>query len=339
MNKNKIKIGIIGAGKIAQIAHIPQWKNIPEAEIVSICDIQPSTAEYVAKKFSVKAWCSDPQELFRNQEIDAVDICTDTQSHKALTIDALSAGKHVLVEKPFASTYADALKMVQASQKFKRHLMVAMNVRFRNEFITLKSFIEGNQLGRVYSCDATWFKNRDLSKLKKYWYSDKEISGGGVLMDLGIQMLDAAWWLLGNAEPASVKSKIFNYSSQIDVEDTAVCMIEFKNGSVLNMDASWSILSEKEKLSASFYGTDATAEINPLSVYKKMHGNLTNIVPTKDENSTKRYIRSYQNELKHFITSLLQNTTLLASGEEIATRLRLIEAIYQSAREGREVLL
>ncbi|MCA9733699.1 MAG: Gfo/Idh/MocA family oxidoreductase [Deferribacteres bacterium] len=339
MNTKKVKIGIIGAGKIAQIAHIPQWKKIPEAEIISVCDVQASTAESVSKKYNVSSWSKNPDDIFKNEEIDAVDICTDTQSHKDLAIAALSAGKHVLVEKPFALTYADAMEMVAASEKYDRLLMAAMNVRFRKELITLKSFIKGKELGDVFSCKVTWFKQLDFSHQGRHWLFKKEKSGGGVLMDLGIQMLDASWWLLGNPAPVAVKAKTFNYSSKFDVEDTAFCMIEFENGAILNMDVSWSILAEKETLSATFFGTEATATINPLCVYKKLHGNLINIVPTKDENSTLRYIRSYHNELKHFVTCIQQNTRMISNGREAASRLQLIEAIYQSANEGREVLL
>ncbi len=338
MKDKKVKIGVIGAGKIAQIAHIPQWKKIPEAEIVAICDIQPSTAAWVAEKFGVQIWYSEPDELFKDDQIDVIDICTDTQSHKKLAIDALSAGKHVIVEKPMAPTHADALLMADAAAKYDRLLMAAMNVRFRKEFITLKSFIEGGELGDVYSCRASWFRNLDLTTINKHWLSKKEISGGGVLMDLGIQMLDAAWWLLGDTEPVAVKAKVFHHSPNLEVEDTTVCMVEFDNGAVLHLDVSWSIIAEKDELSAKFFGTQASATINPLSVYKNLHGNLVNIVPTKDENSTLRYIRSYHNELKHFVTCIQQNTTLLASGKEIAGRLKLIEAIYQSASEGREVV-
>ncbi|KAA3659817.1 MAG: gfo/Idh/MocA family oxidoreductase [Calditrichaeota bacterium] len=335
----KIKIGLIGAGKIAQIAHIPQWKKIPEAELVAICDVQASAAEWVANKFNIGKWSTDPDVLFRDEGIDAIDICTDTQAHRSLAIAALAAGKHVLVEKPFAPTYTDALAMVEASEKYNRLLMAAMNIRFRKELITLKSFIQGKELGDVFSCKVTWFKNLDVSHLEKHWLFRKEMSGGGVLMDLGIQMLDAAWWLLGNPKPVSLKAKIFNHSSKFDVEDTAISMIQFENGIVLNLDVSWSILSEMENLSATFFGTEATATINPLCVYKKMHGNLVNIVPSKDENSTLRYIRSYQNELKHFVTCIKQKTVLTSGGKEAATRLQLIEKIYESAREGREVLL
>lgn len=335
---NKVKIGIIGAGKIAQIAHIPQWQKITEADLVAICDIQPSTAEWVAEKYGVQTWTSDPEELFKNQEIEVIDICTDTQSHKQLAIDALSAGKHVIVEKPMASSYADAMRMVDVAEKYNRLLMAAMNVRFRKEIITLKSFIEGGDLGEIYLSQASWFRNLDLATAKSHWLLKREISGGGVMMDLGIQMLDAAWWLMGNNKPSCVKAKTYHHFPNMNVEDTAVSMIEFENGSVLNLEVSWSIISDHDKLAAKFYGTQASAIINPLSVYKKLHGNLVNIVPSKDENSTVRYIRSYHNELKHFITCIRQDTNLLASGREIAGRLKLIEAIYQSAIEGREVV-
>lgn len=340
MNERKrIRVGIIGAGHIAQIVHIPIWRNIQDVEIVAICDKVKPKAKWVAEKFDIGTFYDDPDALFKSHEIDAIDICTETDTHKDLTIAALSAGKHVLVEKPMSRTYDEACAMMKAARKYDRHLMVAMNVRFRRDAITAKSFVDGNELGEVFFAKSGWTSRRNFSKTSEHWLYNKARSGGGVLMDLGIQMLDVASWLLGDLKPVSVKAVTFNRVPNLAVEDSAVCLIQYENGAALSLEVSWTILSEKDLLYVNLYGTEGTALINPLRVYKKINGDLVNITPSSDESENIRYRRSYKNELRHFVACLSQNIPMQAVAEEIVGRLKILQAIYRSAEEGKEVAL
>ncbi|RME02143.1 MAG: gfo/Idh/MocA family oxidoreductase [Calditrichaeota bacterium] len=336
--KDKLRIGIIGAGHIAQVVHIPEWKKIPDVEVSIICDRMQTKAQWVAEKFGIRQYTSNMEDIFK-ADVDVIDICTPNDTHKDLAVSALSAGKHVLVEKPMARNYQEAVLMRDAAAKYQKHLMVGMNVRFRRDAITLKSFIDGHELGEVFYIKTGWLNRRNLTQAGESWFYQKERSGGGVLMDLGIQMLDVAWWLLGNVEPVAVKAVTFNRSGQLQVEDSATALIHFKNGTAIALETSWTLFSEKDLLYANVHGTEGSAFINPLRLFKNMHGNLINIVSTKEEISTVRYKRSYRNELKHFIDCLRQNTPLQASAEESAERLKILDALYQSAQEGKEVLL
>ncbi|MDQ7051837.1 MAG: Gfo/Idh/MocA family oxidoreductase [candidate division KSB1 bacterium] len=335
----KLRFAIIGAGHIAQVVHIPELKKLPSVEIAGICDITASKAKWVASKYNIAHHTGDPDEYFRDPDIDAVIICTPTHTHHDLTLSALSAGKHVLVEKPMARTYTEAAAMRDAAEKYQRKLMVGMNVRFRRDAITLKSFVDGHELGDLLYVKSGWLNQRDLSQTNDSWFYDPEQSGGGVMMDLGIQMLDVGWWLLGNIPPKSVKGMAFNRFKGLAVEDSAVCMVHFENGTVLNLEVSWALYTEKDLLYTNAYGSEGSAYINPLRVYKNLHGNLINIVPIKEESSTVRYKRSYRNELKHFVDCLRQNMPLQASAAESAERLKILEAFYQSTKEGKEVEL
>ncbi len=338
-SNEKVRIGLIGAGRIAQIVHIPLWKKVLGANLVALCDKVAPKAQWVAEKYDVPQYFSSFEDMLKSPEIDAIDICTETDTHKDLTIEALSAGKHVLVEKPMATSYADAKAMVDAAEKYGKGLMVANNVRFRRDAITLKAFVDGGDLGDIFYAQSGWFLKKNLSRVGKDWIFDKKRSGGGVIMDLGSQMLDVSWWLLGNIKPVAVKTVTSNLVSAADVEDTATSLIHFANGSSLTLEVSWAILAERNSLYTRLYGTEGTAHINPLRVYKNMHGNLINIVPTKEENDTVRYKRSYKNELKHFADCIGKNMPLQAGGAEVCERLKILEAMYLSARTGREVEL
>lgn len=333
----RVRIGILGAGHIAQIVHLPLWDKIDGVEIVSICDRVKPKAKWVAERFKIPHHCTDPETLFDNPEIDAIDICTETFTHKELSIAALSAGKHVLVEKPMALNYAEAQAMADAADEYERQLMVAMNVRFRRDAITLKSFVDGDELGDVFYAKSGWVSRRDLSRSADHWLYDRKRSGGGVLMDLGIQMLDVAMWLLGNELPVRAKAVLQYQTPGISVEDTAVCLLHYPDGRALTVEVSWTILSEKDLLFVDLHGTKATALINPLRVYKDVHGELINITPAQYEGANIRYRRSYRNELRHFVNCLHKKIPMQAGAREIAQRLRVIEALYRSAEEGKEV--
>lgn len=336
---NPVKIAVIGAGHIAQVVHIPIWKKINHVELIGVCDKVAAKAKWVAERFHIPSHHTDPEFFFKSPEISAIDICTDTGTHKALAIAALAAGKHVIVEKPMAKSYADAKAMAEAASKYNRHLMVAMNVRFRREAIALKSFIDANELGQVYYARSGWLLKRNLASASNSWLYDRNKSGGGVLMDLGIQMLDVAIWLMGETEPVSVKAVTFKNTAGLKVEDSATCFLHFKSGAVLSVEVSWTMMAEKDILYVNLFGTEGTALINPLRVYKNMHGNLINIVPLNEESATLRYKRSYRNELKHFVNCLRQGIPMQAGAAEMVAKHKIVEAIYRSAEEGREVVI
>ena len=336
---DRVKLAVIGVGHVAQVLHLPEWRKIPHVDVVAVCDTNKAKVQWVSERFGVPKWTTKAEEIFNDPEIDAVDICTDTRAHLEFVVAALAAGKHVLVEKPLARNYKEALEMQKAAQKYKRNLMVAMNVRFRRDAINLKAFIDNDELGEIVYVKCGWMNRRDLTQASSSWLYDPEISGGGVLMDLGIQMLDVSWWLLGNIKPLRVKANLFYRDKHLRVEDSAICYVHFENNSVLTIEVSWALPTEQDFLYARIYGTGGTATINPLHVYKDIHGNLMDIAASREESMNVRYKRSYRNELKHFIWCLRTNSPQLAGVDEVVERLRVVEAFYKSAKEGREVQL
>ncbi len=334
----KVRVAIIGAGGIAQVAHIPVWKKLENVELVAVCDTVKARAKAVAEKYKIPQFFTRDEDLLKRDDIDAVDICVPTNLHERLTIDALSAGKHVVVEKPMSRTVEEGEKMVRASRQHKRQFMVAMNVRFRYDAANLKSFVAGGELGEVFYAKAGWLR-RQKKWTEHAWLFQKKFSGGGVLMDLGVQMLDMALWLLGNVKAKSVKANTYSHVAKLDVEDTAVALVHFENGVTLNLEASWTFLREEDLFYANLLGTRGDAQLNPLRVTKELHGNLVNLTPSKAETPTNLYKNSYENELRHFITCLRDGAPMLSTGEESLERMRIIAAMYESAHRGKEVAL
>jgi predicted dehydrogenase len=334
----KVRVAIIGAGWIAQVAHIPVWKKLENVELVAVCDTVKARAKAVAEKYKIPQFFTRDEDLLKRDDIDAVDICVPTNMHERLTLDALSAGKHVVVEKPMSRTVEEGEKMVRASRQHKRQLMVAMNVRFRYDVANLKSFIDGGELGEVFYAKAGWLR-RQKKWTEHAWLFQKKFSGGGVLMDLGVQMLDMTLWLLGNVKAKSVKANTYSHVAKLDVEDTAVALVHFDNGVTLNLEASWTFLREEDLFYTNLLGTRGDAQLNPLRVTKELHGNLVNLTPSKAETPTNLYKNSYENELRHFIAGLRDGAPMLSTGEESLERMRIIAAMYESAHRGKEVAL
>ncbi len=334
----KLKIAIVGAGAIAQTTHIPIWKNLPEVEIFAVCDKIKNKAQWVAERHKIKHSFNDIDDLLKLEEIDAVDICTPTFSHAPLAHAALSAGKHVLVEKPMARNYDEAKKMVDAAKKYQRMLMVAMNVRFRPDAITLKTFTEKGELGEIFYCKTGWLQKKE-KLVPRSWLSQKEKAGGGVFMDLGIQMLDVGLWLMGNHKAESVKATTYNKITRLDVEDSAAVFIHLENGATLTVEVSWTLLFENDFFYTNIFGTNGGALLNPLRIHKELHGNLVNVTPSKPESTKNLYQKSYENEIVHFVECLRKGGDFISSGAENLERLRIVDAVYQSAKTGREVKL
>ena len=330
----KVKIAVVGLGTIGQSVHLPILSRIPEVEIVAVCDMEASKAEFVAGKYEIPRHYTDLEEMLKTEEvIDGVDICTSTFSHLDAAIAALEAKKHILVEKPLARTYEEAHKIVASAKKNQRKLMVGMNNRFRPDAMILKSMIQGGELGRIFYAKAGW-----LRKLKSTnpWLTRKEKSGGGVVLDLGIVMFDLAFWLMGFPEAKEVLASNYSHNTK-GVEDSSVVFIKMKNGSTLTIESSWSFEKESDFYYCDCFGMDGGGSLNPFRILKRMHGNLVNVTPASHETPQTLYWKSYDNELKHWVGSLRGLHPLLSTGEEALHRMKIVDAIYQSAQKGKSM--
>lgn len=336
---DRLRIGILGAGGISQLMHIPVIRKHPDAELVAIADIELAKAASVADKFKIPSFYRDPERLLARDDIDAVHVNTPTNSHMALTLAALSAGKHVLVEKPIARKASEAYRMVAAAKDADRQLMVAMNLRFRPDAMILKKFIEAGEIGRVDTVRARWLKKKDRWS-RSPWLSNTRISGGGVLMDLGIQMLDVCWWILGNPKFERVTAQAIRDRLGFRVEDTMVSFYTLKGDTTLYLNVTWAFMSEDSEAFTMFSGSKGAGSVNPLKITKEVHGSLVNVTPAgKPMRPQDLYKKSFESEMDHFYQSIRSNTTPVSSGEEAATLMDVIESTYQSAAEKREVIV
>ncbi len=337
MAKRPLRLGLIGVGIVAQVNHLPALKGRRDVEVVAVCDDDVEKARMVAQHFGIGRALADYEALLRTDEIDAVIIATPNHLHASMTQAALGYGKHVLCEKPPARNAAEAGQMADAAARSGKVLMYAMNNRFRSDVTVLRRYLERQELGKIFYAKTGWLRRR-ADVRGPDWYQNKKSSGGGVLMDLGVQMLDLSLWLMGNPKVVSVTAAKFVTDPRKDVEDTVAAFLILDGGASLTLDVSWAVLLEKNFPYLNLFGTDGAALLNPFRIHKELGGNLLNVTPALE--STKNiYKQSYELELDHFLRCITQGERPMASAEEGRELMRIIDAIYQSAEARREVRL
>lgn len=332
---DRVKVAVIGVGGIAQVVHLPILTKMPDVDVVAVCEKERAKSQLVAEKFGIKGIYYDPQAMLEHEDIAAVIVCTSTDAHKEATLAALKAGKEVLVEKPIARRYDEALEMAETANAGKRKLMVGMNHRFRPDVMILKSFIEGKELGKVFYTKAGWLRKRSS---EGSWFTQKEKSGGGVFIDLGIMVLDLALWLMGYPDVRHVSATHFNHKTR-QVEDTSLVTLAMSNGATVRIEVSWSMSLDDDVYYCGTYGTDGSASLNPLRINKELHGNVVNVTPKKAESPQNLFNRSYENELKHFIGAVKGLHPIISTGDEAVQRMRVVDGVYRSARLEKEITL
>lgn len=332
----KAKIGVVGLGWIAQTIHLPILTKLPDAEVVAVCDMDLAKAQFVARKHGIKRYYKDFEEMLKNEEeMVGLDICTSTFSHKDIALAALDAKRDILVEKPLARTLKEAEEIHAASNKNGRKAMVGMNNRFRPDAMILKSFIEGSDLGKIYYAKAGWLKKLSTTNP---WLTRKEKSGGGVVLDLGIAMFDLAFWMMGYPAVKELTAAHYSHNTR-GVEDSSIVFLRMKNGSTLSIESSWSFESGEDFFYCDCFGTEGSGSLNPFRIFKKMHGNLVNVAPVSNDSPQALYRKSYEHELKHWVSVLRNLHPVISTVEEAVHRMKIVEAVYKSAKTGKSVKL
>lgn len=333
----EVRIGLVGAGAIAQLSHLPAYARIADARITALCDTDLGKARRVAGRYNVPRVTDSFEELAAMEDVDAVDICLPNHLHAPAAIAALEEGKHVLCEKPFSRSSKEAEQMVAAARKQGLVLMSGFNGRFREDAVVLKRFLSEGELGDVFYAKTGWLM-QPAGWSGTSWKSKKRYAGGGVLLDLGIQMLDLTLWLLGMPKVDSVSAAAHPKPQGQELETTSSALLRLRGGTTVTLEVSWGLLMEKDFAYLNLFGNRGAALLNPLRVHKEMHGGLVNVTPSLTA-GRQSYKLSFENEIRHFVECARTGAEPLSSGEDALTLLRLLEALYQSARDGREIRL
>jgi predicted dehydrogenase len=330
---SKTRIAVIGLGGVAQLVHIPILKKEKNVEISAVSEINKSRLNSVAEKFGIKNKFTDYREMLDKSEYDAVIISTPTNTHYEIALESIQKSPYILLEKPFTRSYSEAKEVHEKAKKAKCNLMVGMNMRFRPDAMLLKSLLNSGELGEVFYLRCGWLRKQSS---KEKWFLQKKQSGGGVIIDLGIALIDLACWLLGNPKIENVSVQTYNHQTK-SVEDSAVGLIRFKNSALLNFEISWSLHSEHDSMNFTAFGTEGTAHLNPLRAYKRIGSTRIDFTTSRSGDARQLFKKSYENELKHFISAVRGNNPILSSSDEALYRMKLLELLYLSAEKSSQI--
>jgi predicted dehydrogenase len=332
---DKTKIGVIGLGGIAQLVHLPILSKLGNVEITAVAETNKNRLKTVGEKFGITKLYHDYKEILANENVDAVIIATPTNTHAEIAVECLKAKKHVLIEKPIAINLAEAKAINEAAKKSKKQMMIGMNLRYRPDAMMMKSLVNSGELGEIFYIRCGWLRKQSS---EQKWFLNKNQSGGGVIIDLGILILDLALWILKDKKMKSVTVQKFNHNTK-DVEDSAVGMVRFENDQIVSFEVSWGLHSEWDKFHLAAFGTEGTAHLNPLRAYKRLETNRIDYTLANSVNPTNLFKKSYENELKHFVGMVRENSLITSSGDDAVMLMRLLEAMYKSARLKKEVAI
>ncbi len=352
---SKLKMAVIGTGGIWNFCHADALLGHPDVEIVAACDIVKSKAQKFAKAHRVKHVFADYRDVLKLKGLDFVDICTPNLYHSEIAVAAMKAGKHVFCEKPDAVNPVEAQKMADAAKKSGKTLMVMPTIALRRQPVS-EEFHRSRQDGRNLHRPMRLAAPRG-SPGKGGWFTTKALSGGGPLIDLGVHMIDLAIWLMGDPVPVAVTGCTYckfadsaapansvnasfgeaKAGGTYDVEDLAIGFIKFDNGASLQIEFSWASNVEQENAFVEC-GTRSGAALSPwtgVKIFSESEGGLYDILPKLVPNK----MGDHGMMIHHFIDVIQGKAKPIIKPEHGVNMIKILSAIYDSARTGREVRL
>jgi len=332
-----LRAALLGAGAIAQVAHLPAYRRLHNVELVAICDARETKLRALKERTGVATAVRTLDELLAIDEVEAVDVCLPTHLHRGAVERCLEAGRHVLCEKPLAMSAAEVEEIREVHERADRTLLVGMNHRYREDSIELKRLVEEGALGEVFHARAGWLRRHERIRPDS-WHYRRAKSGGGVVMDLGIHLLDLLLWFGDHPSPERVSATFFQHRPEIDVEDTASITLRCGTGFTATVAVSWNFPMESENQFLDLHGTEGWARLEPLRVYRREGGGVVEVTPRLAARSPSRhaYMESYEREIA-FFAEIVAGREKAPPLEEQLVLARVLDATRRSAREGREV--
>ena len=347
---DKLKYGCVGAGDIADFKHLNGYSKDKEIKIEAICDVNLKAAEKLAEKYEIPNVFQDYKEMLEQIQLDFISVCTPNFLHAPVTIEALKKGIHVHCEKPMAMNAPEAQAMVDAKNKYGKKLMVGLNNRFTNEAFFIKKYADDGLFGEIYHAKCGWRHKRGIPG-KYSWITNRKLSGGGPLIDLGVHFLDLAMFFMGNPKPLSVMGATYSKFAEnnsrnswsfgisgdgtYDVEDFAAGIVRFENDATVDFEFSWASNIECEYNYCELLGTKGGASFKgkELKIFSEVFDTCVTILPDI------RYSVKTLDEFEHFTDCIRNGKEPLAPPEQAVDLMKIIDGVYKSSETKREIII
>jgi len=337
----KIGFAVVGSGAVAQF-HLRSIAEIPDAELIGIYSAHTPSAEKCASDYGIRLF-SDMEELLACEAVEVVNICTPSGTHAALAVQALEAGRHVVVEKPLALTSADCQRVVDAAQKNDKLCAVISQLRFAPEILQVKNAIDQGWLGKICVCDVTMKYHRDPSYYANSdWRGTWAMDGGGALMNQGIHGVDLLRFLMGEVKSVSGICKTIRH--EIEVEDTAAAVLEYENGAIGLITGTTSVYPGYSRI-LDINGTEGSIRLEEGKIVRwdvPAHpmelGNDFKVASGASDPMAIDYV-GHRRQIENMMAAIRKTDTLRIDAQEGKRTVELICAIYESSKTGKRILM
>ncbi|MCZ6918844.1 MAG: Gfo/Idh/MocA family oxidoreductase [Gemmatimonadetes bacterium] len=327
-----LRVGVIGAGAIAQVAHLPMLSRSTEFELVAIGDNDLSKARALAQRFDIAEVYDDIEYLLKHARPDVVAVCTPNHLHEVHVKTALAAGAHVLCERPLALGTGGVEAVMAAQERADRAVLVGMHDRFRSDVQAVRQFLAGGELGTVHAVRAEWYTFKPARQALG-WRLQRAQSGGGAMLDLGIGLIDLALWLLDWPKPCQVFAHFGPPDRRDAVEDSGIALVSCEGGTSIAVDVTWRYVGHAERVRFEVLGSAGSGSIGPLAVFKELNGAAVNVTRTGLSEHASRFNAAYAAQWAHF-AAMIQGDVERADLHQQVMLHNVMEGIYRSAQEG-----
>lgn len=350
---DRVRVGVIGVGQQGE-RHVQGYRNIPEAEVVAVADIREDVAQRVAQQHGVPHVYTDYRDLLARDDIDSVDVVLHNRFHKAVTIEALNAGKHVYVEKPMSWTYREAKEMYEAARTLGKMLHVQLGRIYLPNTRAAKRLIDGGHLGDIYYAKTSHYRRRGRPFVDGYGapsFVNTSTSGGGAMLDVAIYSISQMLFLLGNPRVVTVSGathqKLDNMyedrrrSSEYDVEEFGLGLVRLAGGITYFLEQAWAIHGDDPDADYVF-GSHGGLRVNPLTYFTtladmEMSGTFDVArADTRWQQCDPRE-RDHTGSQQHWIAAQLGRVPLVDTAGIALNTAFITEGVYISSHLGREV--
>lgn len=343
----KPNIGIVGLGWPGQ-QHAAALRATDKARLYAGADTHVSRREEFAEKFSPDRTFESYEAMLADPSLDAVVVALPNFLHFKASSAALEAGKHVLCEKPPTLNAAEMNVLKEEADKRGLIYFFGRQSRFSPAMLAAKKLISEGALGDVYFAKAIWIRSRGTPTGIGGWFTDKSLSGGGALIDIGVHAIDAVWYLMGNPKPLSVSGQVFSNFRHLttvpvfDVEDAGYGMIRFDNGALVHFEVSWAAnltddipdagWTGRELINSVIYGSKGTLRLNPLALFQDQNGEVVKVPVELDAEKDQ-----FLTQMENFLDAIAGEAPAANDAQQAVYLMEMLDAIYCSSSTGREI--
>lgn len=332
---SEVRVGLIGVGAVPQTAHLPILAKMRGAKLVALCDNDGPKTSAIAQRFGVPNVFTDIDEMLELEALDAVIIATPNHLHEPHVLAAFRAKVHILCGRPLALSVKGVERILSAASKADKIIQVDNHNRFRADTQALDRFLHGGELGKLAGIRAGSYT---LKRALGDWRYRRAEAGGGAFMELGYPLLDLALWFADFPAPVRVSAQMERPRGATTVEVAMLVQLECAAGISFAFDVNWNYIGEKDRFRFEILASRGSGRLAPLRVIKELNGRAMNVSPSGANARESAFYQSYRAQLAHFVAVVRGDAKYEPPEDQIVVH-KVLEAIYKSAEEGKEVRL